>query len=576
MITTSNFPFLSPMGDGELLGHYILRNAGYTSSASVRRVFRDMLNRKPSLYGMPNGVGRFHEVVGHVFGSLDMLLNEHTELNWYCRGLPPEKYFLQRRNLIEKVNGPVRLCHPDVTLGGHDGVERYCPECDAEHQHEYGFKYLHRELCAPYVEACLNHGLELRWRGKQGRLFDVECCHPLNPGQLGIAVEFARRTAHCLNTIAENGPYTKADTLRRLKEAGYLSETGRLAVGDTVHNFIDKFGESFSDERVQYMCSSEKCIVAALRNLMRPERAVFPLYCILLSWMAEEQVRTKLTKSISLNLPKRRVLPQLTADQVRSAMIEYGTLTAASDVLGVNMKKLTSLCLLHGVPISKRTKILTPPLLTKIHAAYDARMTPGQVMKKFDISLSTAHWIRTCRKDLTELKDERVHLRNAEDKATWEKVLLANLDKTTTTLKKMHYSLWARLRRNSKTWLEEHSSITTGCQRRRSRTWPEPLKRTLNKALQNAASSCEKNGRRPLWKTLGRLHRSVGITESQIRRLHQQETLDELLESNSTFIDRRLQWADPAPGKLKAWKVARKAGLRKSTISRIQQSLTAL
>lgn len=61
-----------------------------------------------------------------------------------------------------------------------------------------------------------------------------------------MAVQFARRTAHCLNTAAEIGSYTKADTLRRLMEAGYLSATGRLAVGDTIRTFVDMFGDAFA------------------------------------------------------------------------------------------------------------------------------------------------------------------------------------------------------------------------------------------------------------------------------------------------------------------------------------------
>lgn len=571
MIATSAFPFLAPLGAGELIGHYILRNAGYSSSASRRMVFEELLNQKPGLHGMPNGLGRFHQVVGHLLGSLDMLLDEHTELNWYCRGLPPEKYERQRRNLIEKLNGPVRLCRPEVTLGATDGVARYCPECDEQQLHDYGFRYVHRELCAPYVTACSKHGLELLYRGKQGRLFDADCCHPLSPGQLQMAVQFARRTAHCLNTAAEIGSYTKADTLRRLMEAGYLSATGRLAVGDTIRTFVDMFGDAFPDERMHYMCSSAKCISGALRNLMRAERAVFPVYGILLSWMAEERVRPTGNKSVSVRTTKRHVLPTLSADQVRVAMVEHGTLTAASRVLGVNMKKLTALCLLHGVPINRRAKTLDPVLWESVHAAFDAGLAPSQVVKRYGVSLSTAHWIRTCRADLMELKSKPVQRRAIEDRALWEQVLLANPGKTTTELRTMNYSLWTRLRRNSFTWLQEHRAPPSAVRAHRRNNWPKPLTQTLNKSVRKAASACEKEGKLPLWKTLGRLQRTVGITEYQMRRFHEATTIDGLLESNSTFVRRRLEWADPSPGKLKSWRAARKAGLRATTISGVRK-----
>lgn len=572
MIVSSAFPFLAPLGAGELIGHYIQRNARYTTSASLSMVFKALLGRKPGLYGMPSGLGRFHEIVGHVFGPLDMLLEEHTELNWYCRGLPGEKYAQQRRNLVEKLKGPVRLCHPEVTLGATDGVERYCPECDEIHLRDNGFKYAHRELCAPYVMACRKHGVELRWRGMQGRLFDAECHRPLDPGQLPQCVEFARRTALCLNTAAEGGVFTKADTLRRLKEAGFLSETGRLAVGETVRTFISTFGGAFPDERMKYMCTSEKSIMGALRNLMRPDRAVFPLYCILLSWMAEERARTRQNKSVPENSPRRRALSPLTEEQVRSAMAEHSTLSVASAALNVNMKKLTALCLLYGIPISRRAKTLDAVLLENIHAAFDARLTPGQIVTRFAVSLSTAHWIRSCRADLAELKEHRLQQRTIEDRAAWEHAVLANSSETTTALRRMYSPLWARLRRHSKNWLEEHRAALApiGALPRGPRLMP--LTHITKVVAGRAALACEKKGRKPAWKTLGRLQRATGITEYQMRRLLQSSDLDGILEVKERFVRRRLLWVDKTNENLKRWEVVRKSRLRESTITKFHES----
>lgn len=572
MILSSAFPFLAPLGAGELIGHYILRNARYTTSASSRMVFKELLGRKPGLNGMPSGLGHFHEVVGHVFGSLEMLLDGHTELNWYCRGLPVEKYAQQRRNLVENLKGPVRLCRPEVTLGATDGVERYCPECEEIQLRDNGFRYVHRELCAPYVVACRVHGIELRWKGKQGRLFDAECHHPLEPSQLSICVEFARRTAHCLNTTAENGAFTKADTLSHLMKAGYLSETGRLAVGDTVRTFISTFGEAFPDERMKYMCSTEKNIMDALRNLMRPDRAVFPLYCILLSWMAQERACSKQRKSVSVSSTHRRTLSPVTEDQVRMAMAEHGSLRAASTALNVNIKKLTALCLLHGIPFARRTKTLDVVLVENIHAAFDARQTPAQIVRRFGVSLSTAHWIRSCRADLAELKEHRVQQRVREDKALWEQVVRASPGATTTALKLMNYSLWARLRRNSKSWLEDHGAVPALIRGPRRSCRSMPLEPTVNRVIAKVAAASEKGGRRPEWKTLGRLQRATGMTEYELHRLYQLSALKKYLETKASFVHRRLIWGNATPERFKLWKIARKAGLRESTIRFVQHS----
>src|SRR4051794_10574716 len=160
--------------------------------SSIRPLCHQLLARKTGLDCMPSCLEEFHSSIGHLFCDIDTLLARHTHYHYYCRGLPADKKEEQRRRLLGKVAGPVRLCRLPVLFTPSEGEYMVCPECRIQTVKSYGFEFVHRSSVAPFVSVCSLHGRPLETSAKQGLLFDQMCRSAATSYQLSRAFEFAR------------------------------------------------------------------------------------------------------------------------------------------------------------------------------------------------------------------------------------------------------------------------------------------------------------------------------------------------------------------------------------------------
>lgn len=564
--------------DGEIVNAFLVRLLSYGGQHTLNMAARRLLNRRPGLDGMPSSLGKFHEELGHLYGDVDWLIDRHTEYNFYCCGLPKNKFEDQRNRLIEMMRGPVRLCRLPLLFNASENCFLQCPECAITQKTEFGFDFIHRRTRAPFVNVCSIHGNLLVSSHAQMRLFDERCQREPNCHEVQRTMELGKRIEHCMETPANASQYQKDEVIAQLIKSGWMVNRKRVQLSQLIASFSLYFKGSFADERLELMCQSSSYIEKALRSLVRSDRAVHPEWCVLLKWFAEEQHhvhRFANREPITVRIPAATPVVQsyIPSPQSIQNELENGrTLPAIAHSMGISNELLRALCKRSSLDVAWRPKLITPELAAGVSDAFRNGMLPKDVAKAFNISLGSAYRQLSIL-DEVELPSKRAFAqRIQEDKAEWLLHRAENEGLSRNAMRKTRMALWMRLYRNAPDWLEANSPAPLPRKRSANTRPARTLIRTLNEVLSAASDECRHPEKKRVYVSQNLLRAKAGISPYAMKSLVSKGEVSEFAEPRSTFVSSRLELvlAKRVVGRPveKLAMVAKEAGLRTETVRR--------
>jgi Tn7-like transposition protein D len=95
------------------------------------------------------------------------------------------------------------------------------------------------------------------------------------------------QVAHAMACGCSSQP-TREGIRRRLCEKHYLSETGRCRLDSLRSAFAAAFSDGFEDVRLNELLASTDIAATSMHMLNREERAIHPVFLILLEWLSSE------------------------------------------------------------------------------------------------------------------------------------------------------------------------------------------------------------------------------------------------------------------------------------------------
>jgi hypothetical protein len=303
-----------------------------------------------------------------------------------------------------------------------------------------------------------------------------------------------------------------------------------------------------------------------LRNLVRDERAVHPVWCVLFAWFASAcEMRAD-----RHHMPRPQCRRELTDETLRIVMREKGTIAKAAAFLSLSEMRVSSLCKRFGIELAWRPKFVDVSMQIAIGDALALGDSPKAVQERFRVSLSTVYRVLASRSDTAPPRQQATFRRTEADKVRWRTTCLDHPTLTATQLRTMLPLVWSRLYRNAPEWLVENTKPQheRKCSRRPFRHAPSMMK-AFEKSIHDAESACAGGERRPLKKSLRRIRNQVGVSEYAFTRGRRHLSMSKEGESSSCFAERRVSWALARigrPGKHN-WAVAREAGLRQATVN---------
>lgn len=561
---------LPPLPKGEVVNSFVLRVLQYTDDVSMTTACRQILERKPGLDGMPRGMETFFEQIGHkYYDDVDTTIHMHTHINYYLRGLPLTRREAQLMRIRKNLGGPTRLVRLPATCSVADGAAWECPDCVAEQISSLGFSYITREAQLPFMIVCHTHGTALRHPREQLRLFDNECAVPLTTARAAVHQELGKMAAYCL----EHGPedhYDKDEVLKSLQEAGWISENGRCHLADFVQTFALSHSDIFADARLNYLCSSLPEIEHAMRSLLRTDRALHPLWCLLFARFARMHQRPLPPRAA----PKERARrPTVTPsrDEIEKERAKHSSLKATAEALNTNINRLAALCKRYGIPFTSRRKHVDEGLEQEVlRAVGDSSYSLEIDQGPGPVSTSTLYRILMAHPEVPTPGRLQLDARTKTAKVEWMRLMTAYPRKSMTALRKMSPAIWKQLYYNANDWLQANRPAP---QPRVNAPKRKPPRAMLKKMLQASKASIDGNrtpGIKPIRQSEYRVRMNTGISEYTARKHLIPEMLEVGMlraEKARVFARRRLKWAFPdgIPANEMPWFIAKKAGLRESS-----------
>jgi hypothetical protein len=560
--------YAAPLVKGQVLHDHARRVRTVAKSNSLRQKSILLLEKLPGLDGMPSGLNTHHHNLGHLYKPLDALVSEHTEENAFRCGISPARYDVLRARLVGRPVGPVRPSFLPVLLTVNERLYRQCPECCDEHIATRGFAHIELHNGLPFVSMCPIHGIELRSTAEQALLFDQVCRDAANAYQRLREFEYSVLMRQCLQMPAEQSPFNRCAIVEALTLGRWIGGNGRLNLAEFLHAFIGVYNGSFSDVRLDILCTSPKYVENALRSLLREDRALHPVWCVLFRWFADScacSVRTARPKA------REPEAVEPSEQQIRTALSEHSSLTSTAAALGVSASYLNCMCRRFGVARVWRPKKLDPAILQSIHRAFDEGVHPKDVMRRFKVSQSTAYRILASREDRVLPIQRRTQQRTEAAKAAWLEAVSCHPSASEKSLRQKYNAIWMHLYRHARTWLNEIETAKTARRRHSIKSRDSLLVARVSDALRSAHGRYTAPGTKPVFKSAYRLRIAIGMNEHAFESTATGNVARNVVESPSEFVARRIRWAYSS-GQIPPYKlstIARALSLKPSTIQKI-------
>lgn len=568
---SQHFPILPPFMDGQLPSSFVHKILQFNRKTSLPLAYKHLIGHKKGLDGMQRGMSDLFEIVGHYYyDNVETLIYRHTEYYFYCCGLPREKHQSQFERLAGMLNGPTRLVRLPVLCAFSEGANLRCQECEeSQLNDECGFTYDHRRMTSPFLMVCPIHGTKLTSSTEQLLLFDKSCQPTITRSQIRYSQELGARAAYCMEVPPEISGYHKEDVIEALTQAGRIGENGRLLMSETIAD-LQKFAQGkFADVRLDHFLQTPNYIDNALRALLRHDRGVHPIWCVIFKWFAEECPRVA---SPRLPTEERRRRPTVTPthEELESQIKLHGTLTATATALDMNLNRVIALCNCYGISYTKRTKRIDAALDAAIQTEYDNGADPAEVAQRCGVSIATAYSRLRSRSDGLSPQLRKIRARTEKAKVAWMRLQTLHPNHSTTQLRRIATDIWTQLHRHDRQWLDSNSPVLRARCRHQKADAPQLLVEKLRLAAQKAKELCMSPHDRPIRQSRYRLQHLLGVSEYAIRKSKEFRQTAHPIEEYGDFVARRISWAskqDIQPS-LKQWRLARLAGLRESTIER--------
>jgi hypothetical protein len=473
---------------------------------------------------------------------------------------------------VEGQPGPHRPSRLPLFFNPTEQKNLHCPICAEEQLESVGFTYQTCLHSAPFIERCPVHGVLLKSSFDRTHMYD-EQCKKNKPTDLQIAIEYSKRLETCVDTPWEKSPCQKKILLEQFLTKNWLSPKGRFAITPFLDSFSNFFFEKFQDYRLDLLLSTDKYVQSAISNLRRPEKNLYPVWCILFNWFLDEADKNKVILKNPSDQKSCNLIP--TKKIISSAIATNGNLTKAALALRLDVSALSALCRRHNIFFTKRTKSVFPNVVEKIEKMIGSGMTVAAVAKKCGVSVCTVY--RTicaspsCRKLGNKSKSiERIN----KARQVWLNQLEKNQTATVTQIRHANLSDWTFLYRNDTEWLKRHSTRRIPTKRNHVRTPPHLLFQFACQAVDDAIARCDSLEDAPKMKSVYRIKEMSGLTETSLKnipKIQEFTSLSDDTDPRKPFVLRRIAWAlklqpdfdfHPEIG----WKLAKESGLRLSSL----------
>ncbi|MFM0132750.1 TnsD family Tn7-like transposition protein [Paraburkholderia sediminicola] len=555
---------ITPFPDGETVNSFLRRNAGLAGDCTLRRISRQLLARRPGLDGMPSRLDEFHARIGYLFGDRDTVAAKHTLLAYELLGVPPDRQEIQKARLSVRCVGPIRSSRLPVLLAPSEGAFPVCPACEEDAFDGYGFSFTHRRDVAPFVAACPVHFCWLKSSAQQQLLYDAQCQQPFSTEHLRNAIQFAMHSAACVEGDATMTAYKKASVIDVLRRARWLTDSDRLRLSELIRAFQSFFCNRFDDCRLNALVSTSDYLNAALRALMREDRAIHAVWCILLTWFSQH-----CEGRLPCNSARRhRVAKALSEDQVKTALSLHGTVVSAARELATSAHGLTIFCRCTGIPVDARPSKLDDSTLGTIRQCLAAGMRPQEVARTTQMSASSIYRVLAAMPSVDSHFRRIVASSTDEAKQLWLTHCEKHPNATQTWLRHRAPATFAVLHRNAPEWLKRQTPRTalahTGKRARRSAIALSALAR----ATDAACAHLDARDGPPVRRSPYRLRELLGINEYALKSSIARSELSRFSQTRDEYIAARVEWVTPRRSQvyLGDWRFARAAMLRQTTL----------
>ncbi|WP_088707633.1 TnsD family Tn7-like transposition protein [Noviherbaspirillum denitrificans] len=563
-----------PFPWNETVNSFLDRVGSFDHGASLRQGRIRLLSRhSPLLDTIPGSIQKLCEAFGYAYGNEEQILRGHTLFDYFACGLTPERVDEFRRRLIFGNRGPIRPSRLALLFTPGEQEHLHCAECDEDNLQNRGYLYAFRQHAAPFVHVCPWHHTVLTPEKGYSRLFESHC-RSTQQGSRKYLKEFSTRTAACIETSWNESPYHRGRLLSQLSAAGWHIEFKRIWLAKFTSEFHKKFDKAFDDERLRCLVSSDRYVIAALRALARKDRSLHPVWCLLFRWLTEEVENHQASKR---RAPEQaRKSQNLGLKEVADAIKSEGSIRKAAVRLGVDTSFLASYARRYGIAVRLRPKRLNETLRQNIEACLQCGQSPSRVSQSCNVSLSTVYRVALANpRCYSPYRKHVVRSKLDAAREAWRNALEQNQSLTVTELRRRQLSNWTFLYRHDRDWLIQNSP-----RRQTSRTPSSPLRsesllRIASNALSEASVNCECQDKAPIRKSKYRLQELTGLSEFALTDVLSRTGVHAstpLGETQKSFVQRRLRWAFNESNDLEAlpkWRVARRAGLRVTSLSHL-------
>jgi hypothetical protein len=556
--------FITPFPDGETVNSFLRRAASVEGDSTLGRISRQLLARCPGLDGMPSRLDEFYRRIGYLLCERDELEAKHTLLAYELLGVRLGRQQIAKERLRTQCMGPIRSSRLPVLLAPSEGTFFVCPECEEEAFIRYGFSFTHRRNVAAFVAACPYHFCWLRSSAQAQHLFGAQCQRSPSRRQLPDAIQFAFHSVTCVEGDLAFSAYGKAGVIAALRNSRWLTMRNRFQLADLIDTFHSFFRDRFNDCRLDVLVSTSEYVERALRALTREDRAIHPVWCILLTWFAQNCE----CQRMYVSTPTHREVHVITDEDARSAIAQHATVASAANALNVSTQQLTIFCRCAGIPVHARPSKLSDSTLATIRRYISNGIQPEEIARATQLSTTTIYRVMAAMPGVESHYRRRVNHSIDEAKQRWLTRIEEYPEATPTQLRYSAPAMFAALRRNASEWLKRHTPASASAhlrvRARRSATAIHALTRAAEDA-ETYLSSLEGPPRR---RSACRLRQLLGISEYAMTSSLSCVKPYPRFQSRDDCIAARVDWvARRAPHiKLDNWRAARAAVLRLSTL----------
>jgi hypothetical protein len=284
-----------PAAIGQTAVDVLATVARTTDSRLAKNLFAVCERRCAPLVGsLPCRASLFFQATEGAYGAPERILSELSLTPLYLRGMCSA---MQRRAVEQLVDGThFRTCiprlQPFIECGNRYGLQ--CPECARLAHETYGRRISYCCHCISFVTRCPLHECEL--------YSDDECSSLeslLSVRHETCAVRNALRYARVAHALAFDCPHepVRAALSRRLQDKGFITEPRRFRVAELRDAFNKLFSGGFEDVRLNELIRREDIVQNCVRALTRDERAMHPVFLVLMDWLSTELDGVKVPRS---------------------------------------------------------------------------------------------------------------------------------------------------------------------------------------------------------------------------------------------------------------------------------------